>query len=235
MNRLLWLAAGLIVGALGFWLIKTERRAAGTPAMLAQIQQLNQLATVNYTVQKVVGLTEEKSPVGAESILIVIQAKVQAGVDLASLQPRDVTTRADRGHCHTFAGCENPERRHRREGNQSVGSPHHMVDALGSVQSGPGEESASRGPGGRRKSGSRSGHPHTSREERGDIHSRPAEPGGRQNRRHRSGQRLINRLALLGFSVSKFEREDVDLAAGVARDDPVVVDERAAPWRRHRR
>lgn len=60
-----------------------------------QVQQLNQLATVKYTVQKVIGLEERKQPVGSETILLIIQASVQAGIDLASLQAQDVTLRSD--------------------------------------------------------------------------------------------------------------------------------------------
>jgi hypothetical protein len=65
------------------------------PAVVAQIRQLNQLATVKYTVQKVVGLKERKVPVGEESILLILQANVEAGIDLGSMRPEDVTRRAD--------------------------------------------------------------------------------------------------------------------------------------------
>jgi hypothetical protein len=60
------------------------------PAILTQVRQLNQLASVKYTVQKVVALREEKQPVGSESILLILQASVEAGVDLAALRPEDV-------------------------------------------------------------------------------------------------------------------------------------------------
>jgi hypothetical protein len=50
---------------------------------------------VKYTIQKVVGLTEQKQPVGSESILLIVQASVQAGIDLASLGPDDVMVRPD--------------------------------------------------------------------------------------------------------------------------------------------
>ncbi len=64
-------------------------------AVVAQVRQLNQLATVRYTVQKVVGLREEKQPVGSESILRVIKARVEAGNDLAGLREQDVFRRPD--------------------------------------------------------------------------------------------------------------------------------------------
>jgi hypothetical protein len=59
------------------------------------VRQLNQLATVRYTVQKVVGIKEEKQPVGSESILLVMQARVEAGIDLSSLREQDVFHRPD--------------------------------------------------------------------------------------------------------------------------------------------
>jgi hypothetical protein len=61
-----------------------------TPSVLTQIKQLNQLATVRFSIQRVVGMTEPKIPVGEESILLIVQGDVQAGVDLADLRPEDV-------------------------------------------------------------------------------------------------------------------------------------------------
>jgi hypothetical protein len=61
------------------------------PAIVQQIQQLNQLATVKYTLQRVVGLTEPKSPLGEESILIMVQGVAIGGVDLTCLTGSDVT------------------------------------------------------------------------------------------------------------------------------------------------
>ena len=65
------------------------------PAVVAQIRELKQLATVRYTVQKVVGLKEQRYPVGAESILLIMQASVEAGIDLAALAPQDVSVEND--------------------------------------------------------------------------------------------------------------------------------------------
>lgn len=65
------------------------------PAIVTQVRQLNQLATVRYTVQKVVGLREQSYPVGEESILLVVQAAVEAGVDLAGLTEKDVEVQSD--------------------------------------------------------------------------------------------------------------------------------------------
>jgi hypothetical protein len=65
------------------------------PAVVTQVRQLKQLATVRYTVQKVVGLREAIHPVGEESILLVVQASVEAGIDLAALTDRDVEAGSD--------------------------------------------------------------------------------------------------------------------------------------------
>jgi len=64
-------------------------------AVVAQVRRLNQLSTVRYTVQKVIGLREQKQPIGEESILLVMQARVEAGIDLASLQEQDIFRRPD--------------------------------------------------------------------------------------------------------------------------------------------
>jgi hypothetical protein len=73
----------------------TQTRELEPQAVVSQIRQLNQLATVRYTIQKVVGLREDKQPVGSESILIVVQARVEAGINLASLRQQDISRRDD--------------------------------------------------------------------------------------------------------------------------------------------
>ncbi|HYZ83946.1 MAG TPA: DUF4230 domain-containing protein, partial [Bryobacteraceae bacterium] len=50
----------------------------------------NELATVKYSVQKVVAVTEPKQPFGSESLLLIVQGRVVAGVDLQALRPADV-------------------------------------------------------------------------------------------------------------------------------------------------
>lgn len=65
-------------------------RVLDSPAMLQQIQQLQELATVKYSLQKVIGLEEEKVPFGSESVMMVVQAHVKAGVDLRELMSKDI-------------------------------------------------------------------------------------------------------------------------------------------------
>ena len=61
------------------------RRVVDPPAVLKEIQRLNDLVTVKYSIQKVIGLEEEKVPFGSEKILLMVQATVLGGVDLSAL------------------------------------------------------------------------------------------------------------------------------------------------------
>ena len=81
----------LLVAAMAFfWRGSRVGVSADPPAMLREIQRLNELVTVKYSIQKVVGLEEQKRPVGTEKLLLIVQAKVLAGVDLAALSSADV-------------------------------------------------------------------------------------------------------------------------------------------------
>ncbi|MCU0246771.1 MAG: DUF4230 domain-containing protein [Bryobacter sp.] len=82
--------ACLLAGLLAFFLVRQEtgtlRRSVDAPVLVKQIQALNELVTVRYSVQKVVGLEEQKFPVGSERILLIVQARVLGGVDLSGMQ-----------------------------------------------------------------------------------------------------------------------------------------------------
>jgi hypothetical protein len=71
------------------------RRLVDAPAVVKEIQQLNELVTVKYSIQKVVGLKEEKVPFGAEQILLMVQADVLGGIDLTALSTSDVQVMAN--------------------------------------------------------------------------------------------------------------------------------------------
>ena len=60
-------------------------RTVDIPALVWQIQQLHDLATVRYHIQKVIGLKEQKVPFGNEQVLMLVQAKVLGGVDLREM------------------------------------------------------------------------------------------------------------------------------------------------------
>ncbi|HUS07975.1 MAG TPA: DUF4230 domain-containing protein [Bryobacteraceae bacterium] len=96
-NSRLLTAGFLIIAILAAYLLlrRPARPDPGAPAVLAQVQQLNELATVKYTIQKVVGLKEQKQPVGQESILLIVQASVRAGINLAGLSAQDIAILRD--------------------------------------------------------------------------------------------------------------------------------------------
>ena len=89
----IFIALAVVVAIAVFWKRETPRMDA--PSVLAQVRRLNQLATVKYTIQKVIALTEQKQPVGSESILLIVQASVQAGIDLAGLRTEDIMVHRD--------------------------------------------------------------------------------------------------------------------------------------------
>jgi uncharacterized protein DUF4230 len=85
---LLFLLTGIFVGArfnAGF-----GRLTSDPASVVMQVKQLNQLVTVRFSIQRVVGVTEPKNPFGAESILLMVQGEAVAGVDLASMTPHDI-------------------------------------------------------------------------------------------------------------------------------------------------
>jgi hypothetical protein len=71
-------------------------RRLDAPAVLIQVQSLKQLVTVRYSIQRVVGLKEPKSPFGEESILLMVQGEALAGVDLEGLRPPDIARTGER-------------------------------------------------------------------------------------------------------------------------------------------
>jgi len=94
--RLLWVSIGAVAGiVLATFFFTVDRRALplrtlDAPAMVREIQSLSELVSVKYTVQKVVGLEEKKTPVGAEKLLLIVQAEVLAGVDFSQLTPGSI-------------------------------------------------------------------------------------------------------------------------------------------------
>jgi len=94
----------LLLIALALYLRVSRKDAAeqalDSAAVIKEVRQLNELVTVRYGIEKVVGMKEEKSPVGAESILLLVQGRVLAGVDLADLKPEDVTVHQGVANIH---------------------------------------------------------------------------------------------------------------------------------------
>jgi hypothetical protein len=64
-------------------------RGWNAPAVITEIKQLNELVTVRYSMERVVGLKEARQPLGEESILLMVQGEVLAGIDLGALGTND--------------------------------------------------------------------------------------------------------------------------------------------------
>jgi hypothetical protein len=103
--RITWTAFGIVAGvvasiALFSWRNLTREVSPSTTldpsAVVHEIQRLNELVSVKYTVQKVVGLEEKKVPLGSEKILLFVQAEVLAGIDLSQLSAGDVRLLPDK-------------------------------------------------------------------------------------------------------------------------------------------
>jgi hypothetical protein len=87
---LIFLILALIVYARVYAPGATWLRPIDSPAVVSQVRGLKELVTVRYVVQKVVGITEPHSPMGEESLLLMVQGRAQAGVDLAEVTQYDV-------------------------------------------------------------------------------------------------------------------------------------------------
>ncbi len=88
--------AGVFLSAVAFFASRSITRAAShertldASAVVHEIQRLNELVAVKYTIQKVIGLEENKVPFGSEKLLLFVQAEVLAGIDLSMLASGDV-------------------------------------------------------------------------------------------------------------------------------------------------
>jgi hypothetical protein len=80
-----WIVYARVYAPGGTWL-----RPVDAPAVVTQVRGMKELVTVSYLVQKVVGVTESRQPLGEESLLLMVQGRAQAGVDLASVTQYDV-------------------------------------------------------------------------------------------------------------------------------------------------
>ncbi|MDZ4799848.1 MAG: DUF4230 domain-containing protein [Bryobacteraceae bacterium] len=97
MKRRTVIGVFLLVACISYWLGSRQwsNPFGDTNAVVVQIRQLNQLVTVRYTVEKVVAIEEPRPLLTAEKLLLVLQARIEAGVDLSQLKPGDVERRSD--------------------------------------------------------------------------------------------------------------------------------------------
>src|SRR5215469_16086169 len=108
LGMLVGAAAALLVLGLGVWfstgvgLLRLLGLSGGgalisvnQPAVVRQIQQLQRLETVNYTMDKIIS-GERDNPylpkfLAGDRLLLVVHGEVIGGIDLAKIQPRDVS------------------------------------------------------------------------------------------------------------------------------------------------
>ncbi|WP_031498870.1 DUF4230 domain-containing protein [Bryobacter aggregatus] len=93
---LLVISALLFIASVGFFLTGRPKLAADSPVLLREIQKLNELVSVKYSIQKVIGIEEQKRPVGMEKILLITQAQVLAGIDLSQLKSSNIIMGKDK-------------------------------------------------------------------------------------------------------------------------------------------
>ena len=87
-----WLLALCALVAYLLWPGKLSpyRKTLDPAAVLVQVRALNELVTVKYSIQKVVGLKEKRALLGEESILLLVEGRVLAGVALNDLSASDI-------------------------------------------------------------------------------------------------------------------------------------------------
>jgi hypothetical protein len=95
-----WKIAALLlllafVSLLAYMFVQNKSGQGVDPgAVVLQVQKLSQLVTVGYRIQRVVSMTEQKEPVGQDSILLMVEGEVQGGVDLHGITVDNVTSDA---------------------------------------------------------------------------------------------------------------------------------------------
>ena len=87
-----WLLALCALVAYLLWPGKLSpyRKTLDPAAVLVQVRALNELVTVKYSIQKVVGLKEKRALLGEESILLLVEGRVLAGVALNEISAHDI-------------------------------------------------------------------------------------------------------------------------------------------------
>lgn len=86
------LSAALVLALLQ---LRSSPNRPDLPSVVLQVKRLQKLVTVRYRLQRIVSMTEQKQPLGEESLLLMVQGEALAGVDLASLTDRDITFSQD--------------------------------------------------------------------------------------------------------------------------------------------
>jgi uncharacterized protein DUF4230 len=102
---LVWLSAGIgLLGLMGLW------RGGGThidvrqPTVVRQIQQLQRLETVSYTMDKIISGDRPNAYLpkflAGDRLLLLVHGEVVAGINLTNLQPGDVLIQGQKVSIH---------------------------------------------------------------------------------------------------------------------------------------
>src|ERR1700688_3241989 len=91
-----WLSTGVgLLHLMGFMRNRGMRITVDQPTVVRQIQQLQQLETVSYTVDKIIGGARDNPYLpkflAGDRILLVVHGEVVAGVNLANIKRSDVS------------------------------------------------------------------------------------------------------------------------------------------------
>jgi hypothetical protein len=100
------LALGVVLGVYGPRWLAGPRKAEPRPDVITEVRELSRLEGVSYHVERVVDLKDKQQSLfglvtAEDAILLVASGDVVAGVDLAELEPKDVSVSAD-GHSVTI-------------------------------------------------------------------------------------------------------------------------------------
>jgi hypothetical protein len=101
-GTLVWLSTGL--GLLHLLRGGRTQINVDQPTVVRQIQQLRRLETVSYTMDKIISGEHANAYLpkflAGDRLLLVVHGEVVAGIDLAGLQPGDVSIRGQKASIH---------------------------------------------------------------------------------------------------------------------------------------
>jgi Protein of unknown function (DUF4230) len=101
-GTLVWLSTGL--GLLHLLRGVRTQINVDQPTVVRQIQQLRRLETVSYTMDKIISGERANAYlpkfIAGDRLLLVVHGEVVAGIDLAGLQPGDVSIRGRKASIH---------------------------------------------------------------------------------------------------------------------------------------
>ena len=104
-GTLLWLSTGIgLFGLMGILRGGRTQINVGQPTVVRQIQQLQRLETVSYTMDKIISGEHSNAYLpkflAGDRLLLMVHGEVVGGIDLTGLQPGDVLIHGQRVSIH---------------------------------------------------------------------------------------------------------------------------------------